>query len=294
MTVDDLLPESWTPEVLDALGLWRQGHLLPIEKGVWLAPAGIDDQVTGDSAPGTQGALRARSDDFGDTGYMAVVSQTCDIADGPGRKHPFVQACPVRDISGFRWQLIQQIKDRHVNDYVWLSQPPVDGAVWAADLRVTVPVSKGVLLTVSPVQGFADDEDELQLGHRLGGKLMRPAIHDALAGPVFAALRNCLSRSKKSQTWTWCDEVEQLRLEILEGTALMPKRVRLLVLTDTKFGASERKVLREEWKAHKHSIKAAGIEWTGASFMTLDACSVKQYRESIAIDIPTLDRGRFV
>ncbi len=74
---------------------------------------------------GKVGDLRGRSDAFGDTGYMAVISQTCDIAvAGPGKRHPFVQACPVRDIAGFPTTKIQQIKIAAVVDYVCLSQPP--------------------------------------------------------------------------------------------------------------------------------------------------------------------------
>jgi hypothetical protein len=261
------------------------------EKGVWLGPAGADDPVTGDTAPGNIGELRARSDAFSDTGYMAIVSQTCDIAGGPGEKHPFVQACPVRDISAFPPQRIQQIKDRHAPEYVWLSQPPQDGAVWAVDLRVTVPVSKGVLASVGPIEGFATGEEEILLGHRAASKLTRPAVHDALAGDVFSSLRNCLSRSKKTQSW--CDDVEQLRLEIVEGDALQPKRVRLLVLTDSDLSAADRKTLREEWKSHKKSLKNAGIEQAPIGFVHVDKCPVKRYRESLPIDIPTLDRGQF-
>lgn len=291
MTLDDLLPEPWTLEVLAALERWRQGHLLAVEKGVWLGPAGTDDPVTGDSLPGNAGDLRARSDGFGDTGYMAVVSQTCDIAGGPGLRHPFVQACPVRDIAGFPSEKIQQIKDCHANDYVSLTQPPIAGAEWAVDLRVTVPVSKGVLATANPVEGFAKAEDEIQLGHRIASKFARPAVHDALASAVFELLRRCLSRNKKSQTW--CDDIEQLRLEILEGTALQPKRVRLLVYTDTDLSSADRKPLREEWKSHKKSLKNVGIEHAPIGFVAVEKCSLRRYRESIPIDIPTLDRGRF-
>jgi hypothetical protein len=291
LTLDDLLPEPWTPEVLAALERWRQGHLLSVEKGIWLGPAGADDPVTGDSLPGNLGELRARSDTFSDTGYMAVISQTCDIAGGPGERHPFVQACPVRDIARFSTERIQQIKDRHAHDYVSLTQPPVAGAEWAVDLRVTVPVSKGVLAAADPVEGFATAEDEIQLGHRLASKFTRPAVHDALAGAVFDSLRRCLARNKRSQTW--CDDIEQLRLEILEGTALQPKRVRLLVCADTDLSPAERKPLRDEWKSHKRALKKVGIEQAPIGFVMVEKCSLKQYRESIPIDIPTLDRGRF-
>lgn len=291
MTIDDLVPEPWTAEVAVALERWRQGHLIASEKGAWLSSAGLDDQVTGDSVPGVAGELRARSDTLGDTGHMVVISQTCDIGGAPGKKHPFIQACPVRDVSTFPAQRIQQIKDGYAPEYVWLSQPPKVGSEWAVDLRVTVPVSKGVLVNTDPVVGFATPDDELLLGHRIASKFTRPAVHDALAGPVFDSLRKCLSRNKKSQHW--CDDVEQLRLEILEGSALQPKRVRLLVYTDTTISPTDRKPLREEWKSHRKALKEAGIEHAPISFVSISGCSVKQYRNSIPVDVPTLDRGRF-
>ncbi|MGV0734354.1 hypothetical protein [Mycolicibacter sinensis] len=290
MTIDTLLPEAWPPEVLAALEPWRQGHLLESEKGVWLGPGGVDDPVTGDTASGTMGELRGRSHAFGDTGFMAVVSQTCDISGGPGARHPFVQACPVRNISEFSPPRIEQIKGRESNEYVWLSRPPRHGAEWAVDLRAIIPISKGVLAAATPVEGFASFEDELLLGQRVASKLARPAVHDAL-GPVFASVRKFLSQSKRNQLW--CDRIEQLRLEVMEGTPLQPKRVRLLVLTDTPLGYLDQRPLREEWKSHKKALKHAGIELTMTSFVAVDKCAVSRYRDAIPIDIPTLDRGRW-
>ncbi|MDE8649490.1 hypothetical protein PXH69_31435 [Rhodococcus qingshengii] len=292
MTIDRLLPESWPPDTLTALERWRQGHLLKMDRGAWIVPGWVEDPVTGEpSAGGRVGEVRARSAPLSDTGYAAVVSQTCDIAGGPALRHPLVQVCPVRDISGFQSQQIQQIKDRLVSEYVLLTKPPVDGALWAVDLRAMVSVSKGLLTAVEPVEGFASIEDELILGQRLASKLARPAVHDALAGPVFDALRKFISKAKKSQVW--CDDIEQLRLEVVEGTALYPKRVRLLVLTDCRFGPDERKPLREEWKSHRKALKDAGITWESIHFVTVDNCSVRLYRGTIPIEVLTLERGRF-
>lgn len=101
--------------------------------------------------------MRARSAPLSDSGYAAVVSQTCDIAGGPGMRHPLVQACPVRDISVFSTEKVQQIKDHQLSDYVWLSEPPVPGAVWAVDLRTIVPVSKGLLAAQESGRGVRLD-----------------------------------------------------------------------------------------------------------------------------------------
>lgn len=292
MALDDLLPETWPAEVVAALDGWRQGHLIAVEAGVWLGPAGVHDPITRDSAPGTPGDLRARSDAFSDTGYMAVISQTCDIAiGGPGQRHPFVQACPVRNIAEFPPDKIQQIRAGNVVEYVLLSQPPVAGAVWAVDLRASVPVSKGVLAATQPVEGFAIEEDEIVLSQKVADKFERPAVHDALTGPVFASLRQLISTAKKNQTW--CDDIEQLRLDVIEGTRLQPKRVRLLVYTDVKVVEVDKRPLRDWWKAQKRLLKQAGIEQSPLGFRFVGDCQVKEYREAIPISVPTLDRGRF-
>ncbi|WP_141772698.1 hypothetical protein [Mycobacterium malmoense] len=292
MALDDLIPEEWPPEVVAALNNWRQGHLLSVETGVWLGPAGVDDPVTRDSAPGNPGDLRARSDVFGDTGYMAVISQTCDIAvGGPGRRHPFVQACPIRNIAGFPRQKIEQIELGNVVEYVLLSQPPEAGAVWAVDLRVAVPVSKGVLAAAHPVEGFATEEDEILLSYKVADKFARPAVHDTLASPVFKSLRQFVSASKTTDTW--CDDIEQVRLDIMEGTRLQPKRVRLIVYTDIKVSEVNRGPLRGWWKTQKRLLKQSGVEQSALRFRFVGDCPLKEYRESIPISVPNLDRGRF-
>jgi hypothetical protein len=292
LTIDRLLPDRWDPDTLASLERWRQGHLLKMDRGAWIVADWVDDPVTGEpSTGGPVGSVRARSAPLSDTGYSAVVSQTCDIAGGPGLRHPVVQVCPVRDISGFPPDKIDQIKDLQVSEYVWLSHAPVDGAMWAVDLRAMVPVSKGLLAATEPVEGFATVEDEVVLGQRIASKLSRPAVHDTLAGTVFGALRKLLSNCKKSQIW--CDDVEQLRLEVVEGTAMYPKRVRLVVLTDRPLDASERKALRDEWRFHKKALKAVGINWEPIRFLTVDKCPVRLYRATVPIEIPTLDRGRF-
>jgi hypothetical protein len=84
-----------------------------------------------------------------------------------------------------------------------------------------------------------------------------------------------------------------LRLEVVEGTALYPKRVRLLVLTDHPFSAAERKPLRDDWKSHKKTLKDAGISWEPIHFLTVDKCPVRLYRATVAIEVSTLERGRF-
>lgn len=295
MTLDDLTPDSheWPPNVVAALAKWRQGHLIKCDQWVWISQAGAKDPVTGDHAPDDETGLSPRAVTISDTGYAAIISQTCDIAaEGPGSRHPFVQACPIRDVAAaFGQDKLGQIVRGDVNDYVYLTKPPTEGACWAVDLRSSVPISKGLLAASDPIDGFRSEDDELDLGSRVASKFRRPAIHDVIANDVVGALEALISRAKGTQVW--CDDVEQLRLEILEGTRLYPKRVRLVVVTDVGFSPAQKKPLRDAWKSRKKALKAEGIEQAPIAFRARSQWDIEAYRSSIPINIPALGRGRF-
>lgn len=179
--VDGLLPAAWPADLAERLGTWQTGHLLPRPALTWAGVAG-DDPVTGvptgdgdayDWEPLADPDLRAP--------YGLVVSQTCDIvAAGTGRKHPFVDVPPVfrrNDLDKGPAQDIEQFK---VTYLVALTAPPDDG-FWVADLRLVMPVSKALLASHTPVPGFANAEDLLNLAEAVARKRRRPALHDVLS-----------------------------------------------------------------------------------------------------------------
>jgi hypothetical protein len=296
LTIDDLLPDPWPPGADDALDSWRQGHLVRCELGAWLAAAGGVDPVTGVDFSGHAGGLVGSVAAVGDTGYFAVISQTCDIAAaGPGQRHPFVQICPVRDVgAAFPPEKVRQIRDGEVIEYVYLTKPPERGKDWAVDLRMSVPLSKGALVACNPIEGFASEEDELDLAVRVAAKFERPALHDYLSKDLVGALDDFISKARK-RSQDWCEDVEQLRLEV-EGDRLAPKRVRLVVVTDVNFNGllcAKKNPLRDHWKSHKKPLKAVGIEQAPIAFRWIDKLSAKDYRNSIPLNIPSLGRGRF-
>jgi hypothetical protein len=298
LTVDALLPDPWPEEVAAALDMWRQGHLIRGDLGAWLATAGCVDPVTGDDFSDRGGGLLAAAAEIGDTGYFAVVSQTCDIAAaGPGRRHPFVQVCPVRDLeaASFSPQKLQQARDGELVEYVYLTKPPVPGKEWAIDLRMSVPLSKGSLVGSSPIEGFGSEEDELGLAARIGAKFERPALHDYLSKDLTDALNVLVMKARKVSA-DWCEDVEQFRLEI-EGPRLAPKRVRLVVITDVSFSSPlqlpRKNALRELWKAQKRPMKRVGIEQAPIAFRHIEDLKAKDYRNGIPLNIPALGRGRF-
>jgi hypothetical protein len=290
--LDDLIPDPWPQGIVAALDQWRQGHLFKGDTGVWLSNGGGVDAVTGDDLTIKPPGLVPRAAQVGDTGYLAVVSQTCDIvATGPGVRHPFVQACPVRDVSGVGVDKVQAIRDGTSVEYVYLTQPPVPGTDWAIDLRISVPISKAVLAAATPITGFSTAAEHLVLGARLAAKIERPALHDYLSKELVDSLDRLLSKAKKSEQW--CDDVEQIRLQV-EGDALHPTRVRLFVITDVNFNwTPAAKPIRDLWKSHKRALAKHNIKTAPVAFRTHKTISIADYRESIPINLPTLGRGRF-
>lgn len=294
MSVDDFLPEAWPPVVAGAMEVWRQGDLVAGTAGAWMAPGGIRDDVLEEDIPGEVGQLTPMTGDISDTGYLAVTSQTCDIAiSGPGQRHPFIQVSPVRDIGAvFAATKIQQAKDGQLVEYVYLTNPPVAGEDWAVDLRISVPASKAILAGVTPQRGFLTPEDELTFSERVAGKLRRPALPDVIARDVVVSLTKLVEVERHKSDW--CAELEQLRVEILKGSRLQPQRLRIVAITETRFTPDMRRPLRDEWKALRRKLKNAGIEQAPIIFRTLDEVKVALYRNSIPINISALGKGNFI
>jgi hypothetical protein len=289
--IDEFVPDPWPSDVVTRLDDWKQGDLLAAELGVWLADAGLADPVTGVPSRGQKGTFRAVRASLSDTGYFALTSQTCDIAvSGPGMRHPFVQVSPLRDVGAAFPEKLSLIREGQVVEYFYVTNPPLPGAQWAVDLRVSVPISKAILVNATPVPGFATSDDEIAFGERIANKYERPALHDLIAKDVLNALERCIIRARGTQTW--CDDIEQLRM-IVEGPRLHPLRVGLLVITEVPLHPRERKPLREEWKSFKKRLEAVGIMQAPISFRTLQHLSIDQYRRSLPLNIPALRKGKF-
>jgi hypothetical protein len=296
LTLDNLLPDSWPDNVVAALDLWRQGHLVRCAVGTWLARAGDVDFDAEDDFSGDIDELLGVVTTVSDTGYSAVIFQTCDIAaTGPGARHPTVQICPVRNVgAAFSPEKISAIRGGEVVEYVYLTNPPEPGQDWAIDLRMSMPLSKRALALERPINGFASEEDELYLASRIAAKFERPALHDYLAKDLVDALNGLVLRARKNSD-DWYEDVEQMRL-VVEGNRLYPKRVRLVVVTDVDFNGihnGRKKALRDHWKSHKRPLKAAGIDQAPISFRFIDKLTAKDYRSALPLTIPALGRGRF-
>lgn len=279
-TVDKYI-EAWTSAQALQLESWRQGLLVPCDMISWLIG---HPEHPGELSP-------AAAAEIG-TGYAAITSQTCDVVgSGPGARHPYVQVSPVRDLSNVSENKLHDVKLGAVMEYVYLTKPPEVGAQWAVDLRISVPLLKSALLNTAPVDGFASELDEIRFANRVAARLIRPAFHDAVVETT-TNLGAFISSAKKKGSRVF-DGVEQVRIEVLNGTALDPKSIRYMAVTDGKPADDLVATLIDFKKTQAKRLSRVGISLATPIAVSIEKVKVKDYRNSFPTRLPMLDRGDY-
>ena len=217
--IASLIPDDWPADVLAALSVWRQGDILEGGPLFWAGPQGDDPVLPYDGAPSPFHVSR----EYGE-GRLIITSQTCDIGGrGPGRLHPFVSVSPVYPLASD--DLLGNVRSGHVGYLVWLGDNLV------ADLRVAMPVSKGVLVQATPIDLGVSENVRLAFAEALAAKVRRPALHDALSEEIRRSLNGYINEPHPDADTDWLDRVEELRLRI-EGDRLQPSALQLIILFD--------------------------------------------------------------
>lgn len=282
MNVDDFV-EDYDVRNIAELRQWRQGLLVPTWIGAYVAETDPDDRL---SHPFE--GVQDRADET--VRFVAVVSQTCDVVgDGPGGRHPFVQVSPVVDVSGWDSGKIDSISRGEINDYVLLTAPPKPDAKWAIDLRVTWPLSKTALARCAPSLGFSDLDEERAIGAHLARKFERPALPDAISTAAARRLRSAVERGMKNEKWA--EDVVQLRIDVIAGTVLEPREVRLYVISEVELNPASKREFRAAWKECRQDLEAEGITFRDAAFRNINTMSAREYRDSLLLHMPKLSGG---
>jgi hypothetical protein len=180
-----------------------------------------------------------------------ITSQTCDLAT-QARLAPWVQLAPVYDLSGIKAEALAGIKNRKSYDYLWYL-PALQGGEWVADLRIEIPVEKGVLLGAPIARGHLDEMSRYSFGHRLGFLRSRPALGDRFIDTVQKPIREALRKAKsKSATEDLVKCDVYLRLD----DHLAPTRAGIVVLQEG--GVPDH--LRDWWLRQWELVRFAAYE----------------------------------
>jgi hypothetical protein len=195
--IDAGLVDTWDDGVVEATARFDQGDLVERPpffyagrpaSGVWATTRSL--AAEGD----LEDSVVIELDPLDGPPYGVLTSPGCDIAD-TARK-PWVQIAPVYPVHELvdAERRLADIRRHAVPHLVLLDPPSLDG-VWIADLRIEMPVEKSWLAGREPIDAFASDEDRRQFGHRLAGRLSRPALPDAVHDCVVRPLRRFLDRA---------------------------------------------------------------------------------------------------
>lgn len=168
--------------------------------------------------------------------------------------------------------------------------PP--GFRWYADLRLLVPVSKALLLSREPVDGFVTEQESLSFGEVLAQKIRRPALDVSLSEKLPRLLTEFVRNSgAKRQCFA---KVEQVRLHVLRGDRLNPGRAQLLVLTNS--GALDEPE-QEVWSALNAKAdtmcKQHGLEYAPLVHYDVTRLTADLYRKSVPVRCDLLGHTRW-
>ncbi|MHB1731918.1 MAG: hypothetical protein ACYCU8_00420 [Ferrimicrobium acidiphilum] len=287
----------------ESLDLWRQGDLVRGARLFWGSGSGVDGltDVNMDSSPdGGWSVARWEhpnnlgADDNSPEPIAIITSQTCDVvATGPGGRHPTVQVSPLIRLTQIGNERAEAVRNGRTVDMVLITNtPPTEE--WAADLRISLPISKFVLVAQQPTRAFLTAQDECAFADRVALKIRRPAVHDATV--ELARSLDQLVKTSRRSGMTWIDRVEQVRARATSGTLLKPEALELLIITlDGRFLAEQKDSLRQWYFSTKKRFKlqTGGGILTPLRFVELEKMKVQDYRESVPLSIPELGQRPF-
>lgn len=296
------LEKLTVPEVATDLARWQQGDLVRGVRLVWATSSGGDllfddaDEITQGGGGNFEGTWLALPRDDGEEpdhwDFGIITSQTCDLgASGPGGRHPTFQVSPLIRLESLPDDRAGAVRRGATNDLVLVPVVPAPGE-WAADLRISIPVSKGLLVGTERIHAFASELDSLRFADQVALKYRRPAVHDGVSDVLVPSL-NALVKRRRSAGSTWPDRVEQFRLRVTSGTRLEPEAFELIVVTlDGKFSPAEEHDLREWRKNERKGLSKACNDATinPLRFLTLERVPVADYREAVLLAITELQR----
>jgi hypothetical protein len=284
------VPATWPDAVREALRPFLQGHL--IEEPAFFYNANLDQAVwalsaelrNSDDVPDEE-----RTDTIADLArdqrprYGILTTQTCDLSEEGRRKprQPWVQVAPVYRLAAGDTALGR--------DYVHALDPPeIEGEVWAADLRIEMPLEKSVLVGREPIEAFRDEGGYVDFAKALARRRGRPALASIFHEVITTSMRQLKEETsqRRSQARRVRDQVYALRVDIADGTRLDPKAAQLYVVLKGDRDEDTKDWFDEWWDrarvvGEEHGLQLLETVWLDAR--NVNACL---YDQLIEVSLP--------
>lgn len=285
--IEEGLGSPWPDEVTESAQRFRQGHLIErpplfyfadLSRPVWDLSVAAAEGVGEDDA-----RQLIELDPEQCPPYGVLTSQDCDITEEgrPNPAQPWVQVAPVYAVDGG-----DRLRER---DFIISLDPPtLEGGPWVADLRIELPLEKGVLVDRDPIEGFSSEEAYYRFADQLARRRGRPAL-----AAVFHEVISMTFREVKQQSSGWKrktkrvrDHVYKLLLAIQEGTRLDPAAAQLCVVIDDEPDEETKEWFGEWFDRARQVAEAHGLTLLPVSWIDRRSVDLERYDDLVEIDNP--------
>jgi hypothetical protein len=166
------------------------------------------------------------------------------------------------------------LRDR---DYVFeLAPPELDGDVWVADLRIEMPLEKGLLVGRAPIEAFPGEVGYIAFANFLARRRGRPALASVFHEVLSATTRRLKGERNANRALARRarQNVYRLMLAIEDGTRLEPVAAKLYVVTDGPLTDDARAWFDLWWNvarlvAEEHGLQLLQTGWLDATALDL-------------------------
>jgi hypothetical protein len=164
---------------------------------------------------------------------------------------------------------------------------------WVADLRISLPLEKGVLVGKEPIEAFDDEISRLIFSDRIASRCRRPAFADVVHDVVIHGLNQWIKQEKpaaaRENSGRFTD-IEEIRFGI-EGDRLKPDSIRVVVFMESDLSPADRQPWRNWQKRVARELrKVDGPKLMSVQFASLDKMVARQYRQLVPVRVSALGR----
>jgi hypothetical protein len=266
--LDDGLQAPWPSDVLPAVKRFRLGDL--VERPPIVFAADPTRPLWAPASGRIEGAGVVELAAADQPSYGIIVSQTCDLHDRT-ESQPFFEISPVYDVP----------PDTKGKLYLHkLTGPALPAGTWVADLRLTVPLEKGLLVDREPIRGFVDEQGEIDFAHRLGRRRDRAALADSINDVLFTEFKRRARNNNRAYKKVK-EQLHAIMLAVAQGNRLEPVAVRVYFYSRSGPLDAPAEAFLEAW--WDNAFKAAGAHDPSLNLLA------NVYRDGSCADVAMYD-----
>ena len=269
----------WPSDVAIALDAWRQGHILDGVPLMSIGQKNAGDPLWAAASPVVEiEGVPILAELIPQLYRAMVVSQGCDLVKPT---FPLATCVPVYDATQILSDQQQSAaKAGRTWHLVHLTAPWSTDGCWVADLRMEIPIDKGVLAAQTPTEAFVDEVGYAKLAERLAAVRQRPAVPEPCLDHVVKPLNEGLARIFK----TGVDPLDGVReIRIQSDHPVTPKSATLFVITSDTDQRPDLHVWAELMEPIYERAASADIALVGPEIQSLWDMTAADYLTSQAI-----------